>query len=113
MNSSDAQPMGSLATAVAHAARLLGPKPGLAEAQAREILTVAPKHLEASRILACALRAQDRPLEAVAILEPLAGQPEASPDLLYELALAWADSGRNKEAIKTLRHAAHLQEQHP
>ena len=48
-------PTGSLAVALAHAARLLVSRPGLAADQAREILAVVPSSAEAWRLLADAL----------------------------------------------------------
>ena len=57
----DSQPTGDLRTALAHAAALLGAEPGLAEAQAREILGVFPDHPQAALLLASALRRQGRP----------------------------------------------------
>jgi tetratricopeptide (TPR) repeat protein len=61
-------PTGSLATALAHAARLLGRRPELAEAQAREILAVVPRGPEALLILARALAAQGKTEAAIATL---------------------------------------------
>ncbi len=61
-------PTGSLATALVHAARLLGRRPELAEAQAREILAVFPRELEAQLILARALAAQGNIEAAIATL---------------------------------------------
>jgi hypothetical protein len=45
-------PVGSLAAALAHAARLLDTRPALAERQAQEILAVVPGQPEAMRLLA-------------------------------------------------------------
>jgi tetratricopeptide (TPR) repeat protein len=61
-------PTASLATALAHAARLLGRRPELAEAQAREILAVLPREPEALLILAQALSAQGKTEAAIATL---------------------------------------------
>ena len=46
------EPTGALEVALAHAARLLGPRPDLAEAQAREILAVVPASAEAWGLMA-------------------------------------------------------------
>jgi len=53
-----AQPVGTLATALAHARRLLVRDPKLAEQQVREILKVVPGSAEARGLLVDALRAQ-------------------------------------------------------
>jgi Flp pilus assembly protein TadD len=53
-----AEPVGTLDTALAHAARLLTQDARLAEAQVREILKVAPEQPRALQILAAALRRQ-------------------------------------------------------
>ena len=62
------EPKGSLATALAHAARLLERRPELAEAQAREILAVFPREIEAQLILSRALAVQGRSGDAIAAL---------------------------------------------
>ena len=48
------QAVGTVAAALAQAGRMLGPRPDLAEIQAREILKVAPGHPEARLLLALA-----------------------------------------------------------
>ena len=65
-------PRGSLATALAHAARLLGRRPELAEAQAREILAVFPREIEAQLILARALATQGNTDTAITMLREAA-----------------------------------------
>ncbi|HEX3666169.1 MAG TPA: sulfotransferase [Rhizomicrobium sp.] len=62
-------PTGSLATALAHATRLLARDPQLAEAQAREIIAVFPRDAEALPILARALVAQGRIADAIHTLQ--------------------------------------------
>ncbi len=69
MTDAASAPTGSLATALAHAARLLEQRPELAEAQAREILAVVPRDLEAHLILARALTAQGKTDAALATLD--------------------------------------------
>jgi tetratricopeptide (TPR) repeat protein len=63
------EPRGSLATALAHAARLLDRRPALAEAQAREILAVFPANLEAQLILSRALSALGNLAAAITVLD--------------------------------------------
>lgn len=58
MDGAGAEPAGTLEVALTHATRLLAQDPALAEAQAREILKVAPEHADALRILGAARRRQ-------------------------------------------------------
>ncbi|MDQ0463693.1 tetratricopeptide (TPR) repeat protein [Caulobacter ginsengisoli] len=60
-----AEPAGDLATALAHTERLLGPRPDLAEAQAREILKVVRDHPGALTLLARAQAVQGRSRAAI------------------------------------------------
>jgi tetratricopeptide (TPR) repeat protein len=60
-----AEPAGDLATALAHTERLLGPRPDLAETQAREILKVVRDHPGALTLLAQAQAAQGRSRAAI------------------------------------------------
>lgn len=65
----EADPKGTLATALAHAGRLLGADPRLAETQCREILKAAPDHPQALLVLGLARgRLRDGP-GALAALE--------------------------------------------
>src|SRR5690348_5235441 len=59
---------GSLAAALAHAERLLARDPGLAEAQAREILRVVPGSADAQHLLGLALGSQGNFTDAVSAL---------------------------------------------
>jgi len=63
-----AAPVGSLATALAHAVRLLETRPALAAEQARAILEAVPGQPDAIRLLARALWANDDLPGAVATL---------------------------------------------
>ena len=63
-----AGPVGTLATALGHATRLLARDASMAEAQAREILKVLPRSAEALRVLALALAGQARGREALAAM---------------------------------------------
>lgn len=62
MASRTAEPTGSIATALAHARRLLATRPDLAIEQAREILRVVPRHPETQILLADAWRARGNQL---------------------------------------------------
>ena len=70
-------PTGSLAVALAHAARLLQSRPELAAAQAREILAVVPASAEAWRLLGEALMRQG---DEAGAEQAFAGQVQASVD---------------------------------
>jgi tetratricopeptide (TPR) repeat protein len=102
------EPVGSLSTALAHAERLLGNSPAMAEAQAREILRVAPAHSEATRILASALRLQGRPAVAREALEPIAKKQTNSAAVQFEWGLTLADLGESGSAIAALRKSVAL-----
>ncbi|MDP3854410.1 tetratricopeptide repeat-containing sulfotransferase family protein [Phenylobacterium sp.] len=112
MTSRPAEPVGTLATALAHAARLLPSNPDLAEAQSREILKVAPQHPDAVTLLAAALRRQGRSGAALEVLGPAA---EARPDLAqlqFETALARMALGDGPAAIIALNRVVALAPDH-
>jgi tetratricopeptide (TPR) repeat protein len=103
----------SLDVALTHASRLLGSEPALAAAQAGEILRVVPGHPAARLILATAHRLRGDMPAALALLEPLAGEPlaggqAAAAPVQYELGLALARVGRGDEALAALRRAVAL-----
>jgi Flp pilus assembly protein TadD len=101
-----------LATALAHAARLLGPSPDLAEAQSREILKVAPDQPEARLLLAAALRRQGSAASALEILQALARAHPAAAPVQVELGLVHAALGRGPDAIAALRRAVGIDPSH-
>ena len=103
---------GTLATALAQAAKLLGPRPDLAAEQAREILKAAPGHAQALFILAAALRAQGDAAQAREILERLANAVPNSADIHCELGLALSDLGDSKGAIAMLTRATRINGKH-
>jgi tetratricopeptide (TPR) repeat protein len=102
------EPAGSLATALAHAARLLQSDPPLAEAQAREILAVVPGHPQALLLLGAALRARGDASAALAVLEPLAAAHPKHPTAQFELGAALAAAGRTRAAADALTRATRL-----
>ncbi|MBI3677863.1 MAG: sulfotransferase [Proteobacteria bacterium] len=108
MSSQPSEPTGSLATALAHTARLLAAEPSMAEEQAREILKVVPHHPEAQLLLATALRAQGKANEARDILVPLAAAQAKSSPVLFELGLAQSQLGESGDAVKALSKAVRL-----
>ncbi|WP_332771938.1 tetratricopeptide repeat-containing sulfotransferase family protein [Phenylobacterium sp.] len=112
MTSRPAEPVGTLATALAHAARLLPSNPDLAEAQSREILKVAPQHPDAVTLLAAALRRQGRSSAALEVLGPAT---DARPDLAqlqFETALARMSLGDGPGAITALERVVALAPDH-
>ena len=101
-------PVGTLATALAHTARLLDPRPDLAEAQAKAILEAVPGHPEALLLLGQALRAQGDLTGALATLEPLARLQPRWAAAHLELGLARARAGRSRDAVSALDQAVAL-----
>jgi tetratricopeptide (TPR) repeat protein len=76
---------GTLATALANAAKLLGARPALAEEQANEILKVVPGNPEAVLLLARARRLQGNDKGAREVLERLTRIHPNFPEAYYEL----------------------------
>lgn len=104
---------GSLRDALAHAARMLTSRPDLAEEQAREILKAIPDQPHALLMLGAARRLQNDPMEARAILEPLAAAQSHAPDVQFELGMALAALGEGRKAIAALTRATTLNSKHP
>jgi tetratricopeptide (TPR) repeat protein len=108
MPSKVAEPVGTLAIALAHAARLLTSKPALAAEQAGEILKVVPGHPEALLMLAGARRRMGDAAAALAILRTLT---EARPDWALaqlELGAALGAASDFDAAITALTRAVKL-----
>ena len=99
---------GSVAEALAHAARLLNGDPALAAQQATEILKVAPHHPAALLLLGMARRAAGNPVAALQVLEPLGASQPSSAATHYELGLALGETGRHESALAALRRALAL-----
>jgi tetratricopeptide (TPR) repeat protein len=101
-------PTGTIDAALAQGARMLRPRPDLAEQQAHAILEAAPGHPAAVLLLAQARRAQGDLTAALAALEPLAqGQPRWAAAHL-ELGLARGAAGDSRGAVRALSHATTL-----
>jgi len=100
--------VGSLATALAHANRLLATAPAKAEAQAREILKVVPDNPQGLRILSVSLRLQGRLEAAREALEPALARSPPSALLQFEHGLVLAELQATEEAIASLRKAVGL-----
>ncbi|WP_374470634.1 sulfotransferase [Phenylobacterium sp.] len=107
-----AEPQGTLATALSHAARLLTQSPALAEAQSREILKAAPGHPQALLLLAAALRRQGAPAAARDVAQPLAARHPQWAEAHAELGLALAALGDTRAAVTALERAIDIEPRH-
>src|SRR6185437_15947613 len=96
------EPSGSLATALAHAVRLLETRPILAERQANEILLVVPDHPEAVLLLGLAQRVNGKPVESRATLEKLVADHQFWANAHYQLGSTLAALGLGEEAARAL-----------
>jgi tetratricopeptide (TPR) repeat protein len=105
---SEAGTTGDLATALRHAASLLGEQPALAEAQARAILAAVDGHPQAVLLLASALRRQRKANEAIAAVEPLIRAHDDWAAAHMEAGLALGLLGQSDAAIAALRKAVGL-----
>jgi tetratricopeptide (TPR) repeat protein len=103
-----AEPLGSLATALAHALRLLETRPALAERQANEILSVVPDHSEAVLILGLAQRINGKLVESRATLENLVAGHQFWADAHYQLGSTLAALGLAEDAARELTRATEL-----
>ena len=111
MASDASAPLASLAVALAHAEKLLVARPSLAEAQAREILKVAPSEARALALLGEALGAQGRGDAAVeALRAAVAGDPAAPrawQALGDQLTLAGDAAGADQAYAAHIRASVH------
>src|ERR1700761_5858850 len=111
MSQERAQPVGTLATALDQAAKLLAAVPARAAEQALEILRVIPDQPGALLILGTARRRLGdaegslKPLDRLAVLAPAWG------DAHYERGLTLAALGRAKLAQAALKRATELKPQ--
>src|SRR6516162_1434004 len=103
-----AEPTGTLAQALQHAARLLDREPTLAAEQAVEILKVFPAHPGATLLLGSARRAAGNPAAALAVLQPLiAAHPEWAV-AHFELGMTLSALEWHDDAMRALRRAVEL-----
>jgi tetratricopeptide (TPR) repeat protein len=109
----NAEPTGSVETALAHTRRLLAQNPLLAAEQATEILKVAPNQPMAMLLLGAARRLLGDAPTALRLLEPLAASQPRWALAHYELALALAADDRIEAALAPLRRAVYLQPNMP
>lgn len=107
MNTS-AEPVGTLETALEHAARLIETKPQLAAEQAAEILKHFPRHAMARLLLAVAQRKCGETDAAIAALRPLCAEQPGWPLAHRELGESLAAAGQIEPALAALRRAVDL-----
>ena len=108
MTADTTEPRGTLATALAHAARLLNVDARKAIEQAREILAAVPDQPQATLILASALRRTGDFATARSELEKLVERAPNAAQAWLELGLACAAQGATKKAIAALSRATKL-----
>lgn len=108
MSDNSSEPTADLATALGHAAKLLGKNDVAAETQTREILKTVPGHPQALLMLGSALRRQGRFDAALEILEPLAKSQPKVAMAHFEAGLTFANVGRTREGIAALMRAVRL-----
>lgn len=106
------EPTGSIATALAHTARLLGPQPQLAAEQARAILEAAPGHAQARLFLGIAQRRSGEVAAALATLAALARVAPGNADVVFEYGITLAEAGRGDQARAALTEATRLRPGH-
>jgi predicted Zn-dependent protease len=103
-----AEPTGTLAAALQHAARLLDRDPLLAAEQAVEILKVFPAHPGATLLLGSARRAAGNPAAALAVLQPLIAAHPTWAVAHFEFGLTLSDLEWHDDAMSALRRAVEL-----
>src|SRR5215469_4606070 len=108
MDTVEQEKFGSLATALAHANKLLATAPAKAEAQAREILKVVPANLQAIRLLSVALRVQGKTDTAREVVESATARFPDSALLQFERGLVLAELEATDQAIASLKKAVKL-----
>jgi tetratricopeptide (TPR) repeat protein len=111
MRPQDGGASAALNAALAEARRLLGARPDLAGAKARQILAAAPHRLDARLLLGAALRRAGDAQAAVKVLHVLAQANEGVWGVQFELGAALATLGETASAITALRRATELNPQ--
>ncbi|THD77766.1 MAG: sulfotransferase family protein [Phenylobacterium sp.] len=106
-------PVGSVAVALAHAARLLPVRPDAAAAQASEILKVVPGHPPARLILAAARRRTGDVQRAREVLDELCLSHPSWAQAHLERGLALGVLGDSDRALEALRRAVALEPDSP
>jgi tetratricopeptide (TPR) repeat protein len=104
----EADPVGTLADALAHAARLLEAQPRLAVEQAEEVLKLIPGQPAALLLRALAKRGLGAAEEALSLLQSLSSAEPGFALAHCELGVTLRGLGRSGEAIAPLRRAVGL-----
>ncbi len=99
------EPSGTVATALAHAQRLLGVDPRMAVEQAMAILEAVPRHAQATLILATALRLTGEVQQALRVVEPLSRAFAQAPEIQLEHGRVLAAAGHTQAAIAAFKRA--------
>jgi tetratricopeptide (TPR) repeat protein len=99
------EPSGSVATALAHAQRLLGVDPRLAVEQAMAILEAVPRHAPATLILATALRLTGDVQQALRVVDPLSRAFAQAPEIQLEHGRILAAAGQTQAAVAAFKRA--------
>ncbi|MDB5396349.1 MAG: hypothetical protein JWM91_3855 [Rhodospirillales bacterium] len=107
----EAEPAGSLTTALSHALRLLETKPALAERQAFEILHAVPDHPDALLIVGIAKRFNGDPQAACAIFDKVTAAHPFWAEAHYQRGLALASVGRTSDAHAALTRSTQIKPQ--
>ena len=103
-----ADPTGSVAMALEHAARLLERDPRLALEQSSEILKAVPNHPVATLIKGVAHRLNGETDVAVTVLSALSDAQHRWAQAHFERGLALADADRFPDAVKAVQRAVEL-----
>src|SRR3974390_2307171 len=103
-----AEPTGTVAVALQHAAKLLGREPLLAAEQAMEVLKLVPAPPGATLLLGAARRAAGDPAAALTVLQPLVARHPTWAAAYYELGLTLGDLEPPDDALGALRRAVEL-----
>ena len=111
--SGGSEPVGTLAVALAHAAKLLAVDPAAAAEQAGEILKVVPDHPTAVLLMGIAQRSLGHSAQAVETLTPLARRQPDWAAVHFELGLALGAAGQGDAAVVALRHTLKLNPEMP
>jgi tetratricopeptide (TPR) repeat protein len=107
-STSSAEPVGTLAVALAHAQKLLATDPALAAEQASEILKSVPGQPVAQLLLGVAHRRRGDLPAALAVLESLARAQPGWFAAHHELGITQGAARRGDEAVASLRRALEL-----
>ncbi len=103
-----ADPTGSVAVALEHAARLLGRNPVLALEQTEEILKAAPNHPVATLLKGIAYRRSGDTDTSVSVLSALCDAQHRWAQAHYELGVSLIEAEQPREAVRALRKAVEV-----